>query len=133
MIFLRCISQVFLILITCLFFLPIYGRFHSHTSGKPWLPISLISLPPSPAPETVCQSAERPLVFNVRSFGAVGDGITDDTQAFNLAWDTACQAQGSRTLLVPNGHVFMIQSTIFTGPCKSGLTFKVMSLCRKTK
>ncbi|PSS06072.1 Polygalacturonase [Actinidia chinensis var. chinensis] len=57
-------------------------------------------------------------------FGAVGDGITDDTDAFKTVWDTACQVE-SGVLLVPNGYSFMIQSTIFTGPCQSGFVFQV--------
>lgn len=129
MIFKLSLTRVFLIFITFLCFLPVHARLHRNTKGKQWLPMSLISLPPSPAPEAVSPSVNAPHVFNVKSFGAVGDGVSDDTQAFKLAWDTACQAEESGTLLVPNGHIFMIQSTIFTGPCKSGLTFKVMSVC----
>ncbi|KAI4301673.1 hypothetical protein L6164_034926 [Bauhinia variegata] len=70
-------------------------------------------------------SSYEPAVFNVRSFGAVGDGVSDDTQAFKLAWDTACQAEKSATLLLPNGYIFMLQSIIFTGPCKSVITFQI--------
>ncbi|KAF5184982.1 Polygalacturonase [Thalictrum thalictroides] len=81
-------------------------------------------MPPSPAPESSIPKPDPPsdhTVFDVRSFGAVGDGITDDTQAFKMAWDTVCQddhLSESVTLLVPEFHSFMIQSTIFTGPCK---------------
>ena len=93
--------------------------------------ISRISLPPDPAPEAVSpsynvDSASNTTTFNVQSFGAIGDGVTDDTQAFKMAWDTACQAEKSGILLVPEGYSFMIQSTIFTGPCKSGITFQVI-------
>ncbi|KAK7269458.1 hypothetical protein RIF29_22184 [Crotalaria pallida] len=119
------LARVFLIFITFLCFLSVQARLHKHTEGKHWLPTSLISLPPSPAPEAVSPSVNAPSVFNVKSFGAAGDGVSDDTQAFKMAWDTACQAEESGTLLVPDGHIFMVQSTIFTGPCKSGLTFQV--------
>ncbi|KAL6964612.1 galacturonan 1,4-alpha-galacturonidase [Sarracenia purpurea var. burkii] len=64
-------------------------------------------------------------VFSVLSFGAVGDGVTDDTQAFKLAWDAACQAEPASTLLVPDRFSFMIQSMIFAGPCRSGLVFQI--------
>ncbi|KAL9348014.1 hypothetical protein Peur_059380 [Populus x canadensis] len=64
-------------------------------------------------------------VFDVRSFGAVGDGITDDTDAFKMAWDAACNQDDSAVILVPYGFEFMIQSTIFTGPCQGGLVFQV--------
>ncbi|KAG4913848.1 hypothetical protein JHK85_055238 [Glycine max] len=116
---------LFLIFITCLFFPTIRGKLHSHANGKQWLPMSRIWLPPSPSPEVVSPNANGPFVFNVKSFGAVGDGVSDDTEAFKLAWDAACHAEESGTLFVPKGHIFMIQSTTFTGPCNSKLTFKV--------
>ncbi|KAK7337661.1 hypothetical protein VNO77_18246 [Canavalia gladiata] len=125
MMLLQSVTLLLLIFITCWFFPTIHGKFHSHTNEKQWLPISSFSSPPSPAPEAVSQSDNRPFVFNVKSFGAVGDGVSDDTEAFKLAWDAACHAEESGTLLVPNGHIFMIQSTIFHGPCNSNLTFKV--------
>jgi len=120
---------LFLIFITCLFFPTIRGKLHSHANGKQWLPMSRIWLPPSPSPEVVSPNANGPFVFNVKSFGAVGDGVSDDTEAFKLAWDAACHAEESGTLFVPKGHIFMIQSTTFTGPCNSKLTFKVMVPC----
>eukprot|EP00268_Persea_americana_P011858 TRINITY_DN14977_c0_g1_i1.p1 TRINITY_DN14977_c0_g1~~TRINITY_DN14977_c0_g1_i1.p1 ORF type:complete len:469 (-),score=57.32 TRINITY_DN14977_c0_g1_i1:581-1987(-) len=62
--------------------------------------------------------------FDVRSYGAVGDGSTDDTDAFKLAWKDACASE-SAVLLVPSDYNFMITSTIFSGPCKRGLVFQV--------
>ncbi|XXG84613.1 hypothetical protein AAC387_Pa10g2098 [Persea americana] len=61
--------------------------------------------------------------FDVRSYGAVGDGSTDDTDAFKLAWKDACASE-SAVLLVPSDYNFMITSTIFSGPCKRGLVFQ---------
>lgn len=72
---------------------------------------------PSPSPEPSN-------VFDVRKFGAVGDGVTDDTEAFKMAWDSACP-ENSSVILIPYGFSFMIQSTIFTGPCQGGLVFQV--------
>ncbi|OVA13557.1 Glycoside hydrolase [Macleaya cordata] len=63
-------------------------------------------------------------IFNVKSYGAVGDGSTDDTAAFISAWKAACEVESS-VLLVPANYVFMITSTTFNGPCKPGLTFQV--------
>ncbi|XAR49240.1 Polygalacturonase [Bertholletia excelsa] len=54
----------------------------------------------------------------------MGDGVTDDTEAFKMAWDSACQAE-SATLLVPYGYSFMVKPAIFTGPCRSGLVFQI--------
>lgn len=113
----------------CFLFLPIHGRLHTSNS----LSLSLISLPPSPAPTAAvspssnANSAIGTTVFNVRSFGAIGNGVTDDTQAFKMAWDSACLTEDSE-ILVPKGHLFMLQSTIFTGPCKSGLKMQVINV-----
>ncbi|KAL4366741.1 hypothetical protein GQ457_05G001500 [Hibiscus cannabinus] len=86
--------------------------------------ISEISAPPLSAPEPSSPPDDSTGVFDVRRFGAVGDGVTDDTEAFKMAWDSACQANPS-IIHVPNGFSFMIQSTIFTGPCQGGLVFQV--------
>ncbi|WRX22963.1 Pectate lyase superfamily protein - like 2 [Theobroma cacao] len=121
--------QVFLLLFSIsssFLLISIQSRYHSHRDKKQFRIVSHISIPPLPAAEAAAASpgynAKSPnnpaSVFNVLDFGAVGDGITDDTQAFKLAWDMACQAE-SAVLLVPDGHSFMLQSTIFTGPCKT--------------
>lgn len=123
---------IFPILFLHFLFLPTQGRLSSYTS------VSRISLPPSSAPEIApepqaispspeADSLAKTTVYDVRSFGAVGDGDSDETQAFKLAWDTACRTEEPSILVVPRGHTFMIQSTIFTGPCRSSsLTFHVM-------
>ncbi|KAF6156483.1 hypothetical protein GIB67_011284 [Kingdonia uniflora] len=134
------VSQVlslFLCMCTCFLFvleLPVQGRLHHHTPNhKHDSLISPISIPPttSPSPKPSIPGDEDTLLhsyrtYDVRSFGAVGDGLADDTEAFKMAWDTVCQEENtSVTLLVPRGLSFMIQSTIFTGPCKSKIMFRV--------
>ncbi len=42
-------------------------------------------------------------IYDVRNFGAVGDGVTLDTPAIQQAIDT-CHAQGGGTVLVPTGN-----------------------------
>ncbi|KAJ0979990.1 hypothetical protein J5N97_015464 [Dioscorea zingiberensis] len=80
---------------------------------------------PAPAPAPAASPISISIhVFNVRSFGAVGDGVSDDTEAFKTAWDSACEA-GPAVILAPKGYSFMIQSTIFTGPCQSSIVFQV--------
>ncbi|XP_054805349.1 probable polygalacturonase At3g15720 [Prosopis cineraria] len=60
------------------------------------------------------------LTFNVLDYGAIGNGQTDDSQAFLKAWKDVCEAtQGSLTLLIPNNKTFMLQPVIFMGECKS--------------
>uniref|UniRef100_A0A0D9VTJ9 Pectate lyase superfamily protein domain-containing protein n=1 Tax=Leersia perrieri TaxID=77586 RepID=A0A0D9VTJ9_9ORYZ len=63
-------------------------------------------------------------VLEVRAFGAVGDGATDDTEAFRAAWRAAC-AVDSAVILVPSDVTFTITATTFVGPCKPGLIFQV--------
>ena len=53
---------------------------------------------------TYCLSAEEPTTgFDVRQFGAQGDGTADETAAFQRALDTAGQAGGG-TVHVPRGN-----------------------------
>ncbi|CDY71357.1 BnaAnng37110D [Brassica napus] len=83
-----------------------------------------LSQPPSP-----CQDLDQEVVHDVRNYGAIGDGITDDTDAFKIAWDSACSNDEDNNtvsiLLVPFGFTFVIHSTIFTGPCRSYQYFQV--------
>ncbi|KAI4304242.1 hypothetical protein MLD38_039784 [Melastoma candidum] len=108
-------------------------HFHKNRGSSPVE--SHISFPPSPAPQAAVGSAaaaapppsytaDDPTVFDVRKYGAVGDGLADDTEAFKAAWDSACGAE-STTLLVPHGHSFLIQSIIFTGPCRADLVVQI--------
>ncbi|KAH0448580.1 hypothetical protein IEQ34_022380 [Dendrobium chrysotoxum] len=76
--------------------------------------------PPLPSPTSLPSN-----VFDVLTFGAVGNGITDDTEAFKNAWVSACQSINSCVILAPIGYSFMIQSTIFTGPCESKVVFQI--------
>ncbi|KAM0960824.1 hypothetical protein ACFX13_026388 [Malus domestica] len=124
---------VFCISFFCFLLMSTQARWHNHTKHKHSHKQSNISQPPSSSPEPASPPEEPPTnphhssgAFDVRSFGAVGDGQTDDTAAFKMAWDTACQSDESAArILVPQGFSFMIQSTIFTGPCLGGLVLQV--------
>ncbi|KAM3323625.1 polygalacturonase isoform X1 [Capsicum chacoense] len=104
------------------------ARYHhhghrGHHNKKQHKHNSHVSYPPSISPEP----SDSPVdigFYDVRSFGAQGDGIADDTEAFKAAWDAACQVE-SAVIHVPVGYSFMIQSTIFTGPCQNGLLFQL--------
>ncbi|XP_057504773.1 probable polygalacturonase At3g15720 [Actinidia eriantha] len=66
------------------------------------------------------QSCQGPGVFNVLNFGAVGNGIKDDSKAFSAAWTAACGAASSAsTLCIPQGNTFLLNPITFQGPCKS--------------
>ena len=91
-------------------------------------PFDHVSIAPSPAPQpanTPKIQSSTLTVCDVRSFGSVGDGVTDDTQGFKMAWDSACQNDDPTVLLVPKHYTFLIQSTIFTGSCRNSLVFQV--------
>ena len=60
-------------------------------------------------------------VFNIRAFGAVGDGIQLDTAAIQAAIDT-CSAKGGGTVLVPPGKY--LTGTLFL---KSNVNLHVAS------
>ncbi|KAK7311444.1 hypothetical protein RJT34_09587 [Clitoria ternatea] len=63
-----------------------------------------------------------PSSFNVVDFGALGDGQTDDSQAFLKAWQAACgAAEDTATLVIPQGKTFLLQPVIFQGPCKPAI------------
>src|SRR4029077_3049357 len=48
-------------------------------------------------------------IFDIRSFGAVGDGVANDARAIQAAID-ACNAAGGGTVLVPAGATFLTGS-----------------------
>lgn len=63
-----------------------------------------------PAPFVFSATAAAKSRFDVRTFGATGDGKTKDTAAFQKALD-ACQAAGGGTVLVPEGY-YLIGSIV---------------------
>ncbi|KAJ7557734.1 hypothetical protein O6H91_04G007500 [Diphasiastrum complanatum] len=65
-----------------------------------------------------------PRTFDVLSFHAKGDGVSDDTKAFEAAWQQACQVDSS-ILSVPSGYTFLLGPITFSGPCRPGITFQV--------
>lgn len=69
---------------------------------------------PTGAPSTRTLAAHFGDVFNVRNFGAVGDGVTDDRGAFQAAFNAANTAGG--------GVVFMPPGTYRKADTSGGLT-----------
>jgi len=57
------------------------------------------------ASATALAQETQQTVYSVRTYGAVGDGKTDDTAAFQKAMDAAGQAGGG-TVLAPRGNYF---------------------------
>ncbi|KAL7596854.1 hypothetical protein Lser_V15G28201 [Lactuca serriola] len=58
--------------------------------------------------------------YDVTSYGAKGDGNTDDSSAFLRAWDDLCGDMSPEpTLIIPSDKTFLINPVAFSGPCKS--------------
>jgi polygalacturonase len=80
-------------------------RHNTFWAGSAWLggllAVSLVGLTPARLPAATT-ATENP-VFNVRAFGAAGDGLSLDSSAINLAID-ACAQAGGGTVWVPAGR-----------------------------
>ncbi|KAK4416681.1 putative polygalacturonase [Sesamum alatum] len=65
---------------------------------------------------------------DVTNFGAVGDGKTDDSRAFLLAWEAACKKETNiGKVTVPSGKTFLVSPIEFEGPCTStSITFEIL-------
>ncbi|KAI3737924.1 hypothetical protein L2E82_27940 [Cichorium intybus] len=58
--------------------------------------------------------------YNVMNYGAKGDGKTDDTKAFQEAWQQLCNDVGPKSrLTIPLTKTFLVGPINFQGPCKS--------------
>ncbi|KAI3522724.1 hypothetical protein L1887_00739 [Cichorium endivia] len=58
--------------------------------------------------------------FDVTSYGAKGDGNTDDLEAFIHAWADVCgDSSPDPTLIIPPSKTFLVSPVAFNGPCKS--------------
>ncbi|KAJ0989075.1 hypothetical protein J5N97_007431 [Dioscorea zingiberensis] len=93
------------------------GSRHSKNITKP-KPKPKPSPPPKPSPHPSTK-------FNVLDFGAKGNGISDDTKAFQSAWASACKVQAS-TVLIPSNSKFLVGPISFAGPdCQPNIVFQL--------
>ncbi|KDP35725.1 hypothetical protein JCGZ_10497 [Jatropha curcas] len=56
--------------------------------------------------------------FNVLSYGAKPNGVTDSTNAFLDAWTAACGSNDSTMIYIPKGR-YLVGAMVFKGSCKS--------------
>ncbi|KAI3446469.1 hypothetical protein Pfo_003134 [Paulownia fortunei] len=63
--------------------------------------------------------------INVLSFGAKGDGSTDDTKAFQNAWKQACSSLEDVIFVIPQSKSYLLKPLRFSGPCKSHITMEI--------
>ncbi|XP_052204323.1 polygalacturonase At1g48100 isoform X2 [Diospyros lotus] len=62
--------------------------------------------------------------FNILSFGAKGDGVSDDSKALLAAWKAACKRPTS-TVEIPPEFKFLIKPITLQGPCLPNLVFQI--------
>ncbi|CAA0829878.1 Polygalacturonase ADPG1 [Striga hermonthica] len=65
------------------------------------------------------------MTVNVLSFGAKGDGKTDDSKAFAVAWEKACSSPNYVDFVVPRSRSFLLKPLRFSGPCKSKIKMEI--------
>ncbi|KAK6922257.1 Glycoside hydrolase, family 28 [Dillenia turbinata] len=63
-------------------------------------------------------------IFNVLSFGAKGDGISDDSEAIVAAWKAACNVPLA-TVEIPSEYKFLIKPITLQGPCMPHLVLQI--------
>ncbi|XP_073115398.1 polygalacturonase At1g48100 [Elaeis guineensis] len=63
-------------------------------------------------------------IFDVISFGAMGDGISDDSKALISAWKAACLIPGA-TVKIPSEFRFLIRPVTLQGPCMPHLNLQI--------
>ncbi|CAD5173883.1 unnamed protein product [Musa acuminata subsp. malaccensis] len=64
-------------------------------------------------------------VFSVVDHGAMGDGMTDDLEAFKQTWSAVCGDLSTPTFLVPAGMTFLLSKVSFSGPCNSPILVQI--------
>ncbi|KFK31078.1 hypothetical protein AALP_AA6G065400 [Arabis alpina] len=69
--------------------------------------------------------SSKETIFDVRNYGARGDGDRDNAVAFAKTWGEAChRSHGSATVYIPPG-IFYLRQVTFMGPCKNSITFMI--------
>ncbi|KAG8086257.1 hypothetical protein GUJ93_ZPchr0010g10508 [Zizania palustris] len=87
------------------------------------IPVSLLPLLAATALVALGFSGvgEARVLLTLDDFGAVGDGIANDTQAFLDAWNAACASTEQAVLAVPAGKTYQIWPLHLAGPCRKKL------------
>ncbi|KAF7814357.1 putative polygalacturonase [Senna tora] len=85
---------------------------------------SVIRLPHSGSDSTIRFFSKR--VLSLGHYGAKGDGLHNDTQAFQDVWNIACSISGRITIQFPPGKSFLIHPIDIGGPCRSKITLRIL-------
>ncbi|KAL5826777.1 hypothetical protein ACOSQ3_018618 [Xanthoceras sorbifolium] len=102
------------------------SKSHKHRKDKGG---SDSSGPAVPAPAPLPPYGSHPpqtstTIFDVLSFGAKGDGVTDDSKSLLAAWKAACKVAGA-TLEIPSEFKFLIKPITLQGPCMPHLVLQI--------
>ncbi|XP_077242721.1 pectin lyase-like superfamily protein isoform X2 [Tasmannia lanceolata] len=108
------------------------SRAHKHQNQRggnnnkkiPPAPDHFPSYIPAPAPYNDGSYEPHSSIFDVLSFGAKGDGVTDDSKAFLAAWKAACMVPRA-TLEIPSEFRFLIRPITLQGPCMPHLVLQI--------
>ncbi|KDP26627.1 hypothetical protein JCGZ_17785 [Jatropha curcas] len=82
---------------------------------------------PAPAPGSLPHYGSYPTqstIFDILSFGAKGDGVSDDSQALVDAWKAACKVPRA-TIKIPAEIKFLIKPITLQGPCMPHLVLQI--------
>lgn len=103
--------------------------------GSPNALLSKTTLATSPPQREVFPaiSEEEGGVINVRDYGAKGDGVTDDTEAFKQAISRDEIANGSKIVYIPNGTYLVSDTIEWPQGEHSGLYYKRTTLLGETR
>jgi polygalacturonase len=69
-------------------------------------------------------------IFDVRTFGAIGDGVHNDTLAFQAAFDAAALSPGSTVLVSPCADAYLSWPLLWDGAVNATLLFAMNSSLR---
>jgi Pectate lyase superfamily protein len=72
-------------------------------------------------------------VINVRDYGARGDGVTDDTQAFKKALERDEIANQGKIIYIPNGTYLVSDTIVWPKGSHSGLYYKRTTLLGESR
>ncbi|PIA42493.1 hypothetical protein AQUCO_02000147v1 [Aquilegia coerulea] len=67
----------------------------------------------------------KTLVLSVNDFGAIGDGVHNDTKAFQDVWKVACSSPSRSRIEISSGNTYLVGPMYFGGPCRSKVTLRV--------
>ncbi|ERN02697.1 hypothetical protein AMTR_s00085p00112760 [Amborella trichopoda] len=100
------------------------SKAHKHhkkrgSESKKDSPVSL----PTPPPYYGSYQPTR-TIFDILSFGAKGDGVSDDSKSLLAAWRAACKV-GSAIVEIPSEFRFLISAVTLQGPCMPQLVLQI--------